>query len=650
MSDVIVKVSTTEKSTLPVNAKVSTQPFIPSGGKEGEVLSKKSNKDFDVEWREAGQGVGGNINEETVKNLIKQETTNLQPKVDESLPTESKEIVGAIKELYDREDKQGLTQEQVEDTCREIVDEETANLTSVKVNGEVVSEFDADTKVTKSTSMYRVIYGRESGEERLITYTETPVSWTLVYRNATGIATIQTPPESVWAGIANVQYVKNKITPLQSQLDIHDQIIAQSNLTYTQDIEQEYETRTTANGENVLDGSTAVLKKVVGNTVKCKNLLDLRDRVSATGSAYPDGQIDMSGKKVFVGSASSGYANVGAGGWYTLENGVLEYGTTSTNQSHAAYGIGFNMPCGVAGEKFIVSCKNENNTTVTITCSGYKDGKFVKTVNPVSGSTNTARVFTFPTDCDQILVIFPFNTLNVTHRISNIQVELGSTATDYMPYFEGLKSASFQGIESKNADGTITSTLSLPAPIECGLGTTIDFENQKVVEYGKVLEFDSKTFMADASVGSVITENKNDFVMGTKYAVCSDAEIVSSISEYGIIMGGGNTRICWSKIFITLGYDKDWVDPAKPTNEEVQSAFAKFKAWLDERKASGNPVTVRYISTNLQSETPFTTEQINAGNSYQAYKNGTETVIGNENSEVVENTLTQNYLLVKEVN
>lgn len=62
-----------------------------------------------------GGGGSGGVDEETVKNLIKQETTNLQPKVDESLPTESKEIVGAIKELYDREDKQGLNKEQVEE-------------------------------------------------------------------------------------------------------------------------------------------------------------------------------------------------------------------------------------------------------------------------------------------------------------------------------------------------------------------------------------------------------------------------------------------------------------------------------------------------------------------------------------------------------
>lgn len=73
----------------------------------------------ELEISEPQINIGGGIDEETVKNLIKQETTNLQPKVDESLPTESKEIVGAIKELYDREDKQGLTEEQVKKIVQE---------------------------------------------------------------------------------------------------------------------------------------------------------------------------------------------------------------------------------------------------------------------------------------------------------------------------------------------------------------------------------------------------------------------------------------------------------------------------------------------------------------------------------------------------
>ena len=65
-----------------------------------------------------GSSVGG-LTEEQVREIVAQETLDLQPKTDESLPTESKEVVGAIKELYEREDKQGLTEEQVKAVVRE---------------------------------------------------------------------------------------------------------------------------------------------------------------------------------------------------------------------------------------------------------------------------------------------------------------------------------------------------------------------------------------------------------------------------------------------------------------------------------------------------------------------------------------------------
>ena len=45
----------------------------------------------------------------------------------------------------------------------------------------------------------------------------------------------------------------------------------------------------------------------------------------------------------------------------------------------------------------------------------------------------------------------------------------------WQPYFTGLKSASFGGIESTNADGTETSTLDFPKT-PTPLGVTIDFE------------------------------------------------------------------------------------------------------------------------------------------------------------------------------
>lgn len=64
--------------------------------------------------QQGGGGGSGGTDEERVREIVAEEISDLQPKADESLPTESKEIVGAIKELYEREDKQGLSREQVE--------------------------------------------------------------------------------------------------------------------------------------------------------------------------------------------------------------------------------------------------------------------------------------------------------------------------------------------------------------------------------------------------------------------------------------------------------------------------------------------------------------------------------------------------------
>lgn len=53
------------------------------------------------------------------KYIANSDLTDYQKKVDENLQTESKEIVGAINELHDREDKQGLTEEQVRGIVQE---------------------------------------------------------------------------------------------------------------------------------------------------------------------------------------------------------------------------------------------------------------------------------------------------------------------------------------------------------------------------------------------------------------------------------------------------------------------------------------------------------------------------------------------------
>lgn len=120
--EVEAKIPETPKVEQPIPVLINN---IPMGGEKGQVLTKKSGKPYDVAWENPKGGEGGGdivvegVTEEKVTEIVSQKTENLQPKVDESLPTKSKEIVGAITEIYNREDKEGLNEEQVKEIVQE---------------------------------------------------------------------------------------------------------------------------------------------------------------------------------------------------------------------------------------------------------------------------------------------------------------------------------------------------------------------------------------------------------------------------------------------------------------------------------------------------------------------------------------------------
>lgn len=211
-----------------------------------------------------------------------------------------------------------------------------------------------------------------------------------------------------------------------------------------------------------------------------------------------------------------------------------------------------------------------------------------------------------------------------------------------------LKNASFGGIESTNADGTETSTLSFPKT-ETPLGVTIDFENKKITDYGVDLVltgeedwgyYDYNKFQSVSMLNlSIPTGNK-----AVADYVSTDSERTGSGYGSGNMWCGyaGGHVFFWIGILAKLGYIEEGTTP---TTEEQATAIANFKAWLAQRYADGNPVTIRYVSATLQNETDLTTN-----NEYTAYKGGTEKVLGNDSAEFgAENTLTQDYIFVTEV-
>ena len=316
----------------------------------------------------------------------------------------------------------GLTEEQV----RKIVAEETAGLqTKTDENLETESKevVGAINEVKGLTETARMVFGETEGT---------------AYEGNKGKANA------------------DSIAKLQNEIAVVNVALEQSGLVkkYKQPITQEYTERVTADGANVLDGSTAILKKVVGRTVACKNYFNAE---VATVGAETTGTAFIS--KVSQGSVTvktiSGY--VGSGLAYT-EKTLADF-CPNIKVGQTVY---FNA--NINGEPFQKAL--------------YLSGVGVYWV------VGTSQTITQ----EMLNAIVAFVGLRSNVDASNVgeatysNMRITENASEpYQPYFTGLKSASFAGIESTNADATETSTLIFPKT-DTPLGVTIDFEKQVIID------------------------------------------------------------------------------------------------------------------------------------------------------------------------
>ena len=245
------------------------------------------------------------------------------------------------------------------------------------------------------------------------------------------------------------------LASLETQVALHSQIIAQSGLMYTADNVSAWNERVTADGANVLDGSKAVLKKVVGSTVACKQLFVVENITN-----YYDFVSYDEDKKAY-------YFDIGV--YY--------------HQSRNFYN--FN---GESGKQYTFSANIDYPSTEKISIVfKYEDGTEGNVTNRVS-VTGFAR-YSATSEVGKTLIGVAWNYTSVpkTMYIKNITLNEGTADLGYQPYFTGLKSASFGGIESTNEDGTKTSMLVFPKT-ETPLGTTIYFETKKITKEYAYLE------------------------------------------------------------------------------------------------------------------------------------------------------------------
>lgn len=206
------------------------------------------------------------------------------------------------------------------------------------------------------------------------------------------------------------------------------------------------------------------------------------------------------------------------------------------------------------------------------------------------------------------------------------QLEIGSKASEYTPYVED--------------------TLELPVAVESGLGTTIDFENRKIINRGNEIVLDGTETIEykDYNNGYYVLYWKGK-LGGIKERraeyVSTDAEKYSENNQ-------------WVSGLLWVGVDDDilyWVNAADYlgvyTGTDIEQMKADFAAYLKQRYASGNHVKIRYIS-NIPEELPLSTNK----SKYKEWVGGSETVVQGttDNSKYgAENTATNIYAIKKGV-
>ena len=262
----------------------------------------------------------------------------------------------------------------------------------------------------------------------------------------------------------------------------------------------------------------------------------------------------------------------------------------------------------------------ENKTMLSRTVGCYLKDKYDKLVKEVSSDgisiindNEASRITTFNVFYNAGENISEEELLKMLGKTVKIMFNRGGEGLPYEPYVE--------------------SVLSLPSAIDCGLGTTIDFENQKVTEaYGEY------TFNGSEGVEHYGAYGSNGYY---RYGL---------VGNYNMLIGSKQDGLCDR-------YPTDKTEWLLANTECVRFGQGNSRIYLilsqdltaDEVKQLIKGMTIRYpLATPI--ETPFTEEQKAVGNEYTAWKYGTEEVQGNTNSSYgIYPTLTQEYVAVIDI-
>lgn len=241
------------------------------------------------------------------------------------------------------------------------------------------------------------------GLNSIVYSTEEDGESTLSYPNKSGtIALIEDITETV-------QPIEEQVEELSYSVNDIYQILQQEVYT-SQDIEQEYSSRETADGADIIDGALETVKLIEGSTVKTTNLIPYpyeRNKITVNGVTYTN---NNNGSVTINGTATGGIATFMLCSDASKMN--LISGTTYT----------------VSGRHCIFAYTNEGGSTQYVE-NGY--------------------IFTWDSTYTFVSVYLQMNEgQSETNYVVYPMLNEGRTASPYMPYFPGLKNAYFQGLRS----------------------------------------------------------------------------------------------------------------------------------------------------------------------------------------------------------
>ena len=218
--------------------------------------------------------------------------------------------------------------------------------------------------------------------------------------------------------------------------------IASQTVYLSQDITQEYTSRVTADGAEIINGALAELKEIRGRTVSCKNLV--------TFTSFEEGN---------EGVAHNGLS-------LTFENGTFHlFGTFTQTETYTQWSLvpGFRI---LSGKTYTSVIDKPAIVRISIVQSGIvsnisiSKGSRYKSGSPAADSLVRTIGFTTSQFTEGQEVDFTFKLWVVEGAYTD------ETAPEYQPYFSGLKNANFKSLTSTGSADDTEDVVSVTSPIE----------------------------------------------------------------------------------------------------------------------------------------------------------------------------------------